>query len=400
MWTPPTPPASPAPPAKQSPPAPAWGQPPTPVWGQASAPAWGQTPAPAWGQAPNQPPPGYLPPPKPGVVPLRPLGLGELFDGAFQAVRRNPGATLGLSVLVQLLVGVVVSVAGLPIFSALYSPEFLDPEASVDPVFTDEFGGSLLAFVLVSLVAGLLSGCLMVLVQGLVTVPVLRAALNRKTGFGQTFTLSRPGPARLVGLGLLAAAAGLVVLALAAGVALAAAAVADGAGAALAILAMVAVGVPLFVWIGVKFVFAAHALVAEGLGIFAALGRSWQLTGGRWWRSFGILLLAAVVVSIATSLVTTPLGFAAGMFGAFIDPADPESVTRYLAGLSVVSTLLGAVAGGLGAGYLYAVTALLYTDLRIRREGFDLVLLREFEAGTDLGIPGRQAPVTGPQRAR
>lgn len=392
MWTPPTPPASPAPPARQSPAGPAWGQ--------APAPAWGQTPPPAWGQAPNQLPPGYLPPPKPGVVPLRPLGLGELFDGAFQTVRRNPGATLGLSVLVQLLVGVVVSLAGLPVFSVLYSPEFLDPAAPADAVFTDEVGGSLLVFVLVSLVAGLLSGCLMVLVQGLVTVPVLRAALNRKTGFGQTFALSRPGPARLVGLGLFAAAVGLVVLALVVGVALAAAAVADGAGAALAILAMVAVGVPLAIWIGIKFVFAAHALVAEDLGIFAALGRSWQLTGGRWWRSFGIILLAGVVVSIATSLVTAPLGFAAGMFGAFIDPADPESLARYLAGLSVVSTLLGAVAGGLGAGYLYAVTALLYTDLRIRREGFDLVLLRGFEAGTDPGIPGRQAPGAGPYGTR
>jgi hypothetical protein len=201
-------------------------------------------------------------------------------------------------------------------------------------------------------------------------------------------------------MGLFAAAASLLVLALAVGLAFAAAAVADGAGAALAILAMLAVGGPLAVWIGVKFAFAAHALVAEGLGVFAALGRSWQLTGGRWWRSFGILLLAGVVVSIATSVVTAPLGFAAGMFGAFIDPADPESLARYLAGLGVVSTLLGAVAGGLGAGYLYAVTALIYTDLRIRREGFDLTLLREFEAGTDLGIPGRPAPASGPHGAR
>ncbi|WP_149957935.1 hypothetical protein [Zafaria cholistanensis] len=297
--------------------------------------------------------------------------------------------------LVQLVVGAVISVAGLPVFSALYSPEFMDPEVPADSLLTDEFGGSLLALALVSLIMGLLSACLMVLVQGLVTVPVLRAALNRRTGFGQTFTLARPGPARLMGLGLLGAAAGLMALALAVGLALAAAAVADGVGAAPAILAMVVLGGPLVLWAGVRFAFAAHALVAEGLGVFASLGRSWRLTGGRWWRSFGIILLAGVVVTIATSVVTAPLGFAAGMLGAFVDPADPESLTRYLAGLGVVSTLLSAVAGGLGAGYLYAVTALLYTDLRIRREGFDLALLREFEAGADPGIPGRQVPAAG-----
>src|SRR3984885_11885612 len=36
------------------------------------------------------------PAPKPGVIPLRPLSVGEILDGAFTAVRRNPKATLGL----------------------------------------------------------------------------------------------------------------------------------------------------------------------------------------------------------------------------------------------------------------------------------------------------------------
>ena len=35
--------------------------------------------------------------PKPGIVPLRPLGVGEILDGAFTSMRRYPKATLGLS---------------------------------------------------------------------------------------------------------------------------------------------------------------------------------------------------------------------------------------------------------------------------------------------------------------
>src|SRR5690606_4503205 len=56
---------------------------------------------------PGYGPPGYGPPPgppppviKPGVVPLRPLGLSEMFNGAVAYVRANPKATLGLTTIV------------------------------------------------------------------------------------------------------------------------------------------------------------------------------------------------------------------------------------------------------------------------------------------------------------
>jgi hypothetical protein len=42
--------------------------------------------------------------PKPGIIPLRPLGVGEILDGAFAVVRRYPAATLGLSAAVMLVV--------------------------------------------------------------------------------------------------------------------------------------------------------------------------------------------------------------------------------------------------------------------------------------------------------
>ena len=38
--------------------------------------------------------------PKPGVIPLRPLGVGEILDGAISYIRANPGVTLGLSAVV------------------------------------------------------------------------------------------------------------------------------------------------------------------------------------------------------------------------------------------------------------------------------------------------------------
>src|SRR3954471_10235184 len=82
------------------------------------APDWAapgsSTPPPGWStdQPPAAPPPtrGWgtpyapPPPPRPGIVPLRPLGVGELLDGAFAAIRRYPRPTLGLAACVMLVV--------------------------------------------------------------------------------------------------------------------------------------------------------------------------------------------------------------------------------------------------------------------------------------------------------
>ena len=37
---------------------------------------------------------------KPGAMPLRPLGLGDMYDAAFRVIRFNPKATVGSAVLV------------------------------------------------------------------------------------------------------------------------------------------------------------------------------------------------------------------------------------------------------------------------------------------------------------
>ena len=60
----------------------------------------------------GQPPPGQWPrfseaAPKPGVIPLRPLGVGEILDGAFASIRRNPKAILGLAAVVMTISAVI-----------------------------------------------------------------------------------------------------------------------------------------------------------------------------------------------------------------------------------------------------------------------------------------------------
>ncbi|MBS1674188.1 MAG: hypothetical protein JSS74_09515, partial [Actinobacteria bacterium] len=50
----------------------------------------------------------WTPAPKPGLIPLRPLGFGTVLGKSFAALRHNPKVLFGFAVVVQLLVMVVV----------------------------------------------------------------------------------------------------------------------------------------------------------------------------------------------------------------------------------------------------------------------------------------------------
>src|SRR3982751_4858807 len=85
------------------PPPPGWLPPPPPP------PSYtGYPPVPRHPAGPVQPPAGgWAPAPgmlgaahKPGAMPLRPLGLGDMYDAGFRIIRFNPKATVGSAVLV------------------------------------------------------------------------------------------------------------------------------------------------------------------------------------------------------------------------------------------------------------------------------------------------------------
>ena len=81
---------------------PGYGQQPTPPPGygqqQYGQPQWGQ---PQYGQQQWGQPQGWAPPPvQRGIIPLRPLNLGEVFDGAIRAVRANPTVMFGFAAII------------------------------------------------------------------------------------------------------------------------------------------------------------------------------------------------------------------------------------------------------------------------------------------------------------
>ncbi len=355
-----------APPPQAPPPQapPGWGGPPPYGAPPDGAPPYGGPPPSGqqYGRQEYGAPPGWGGPvagaPRPGVVPLRPLGLGELLDGSVGVVRRYPRPTLGLSVLVAL-----VSTA-LGVLLLLLLPDGLFSAAGTSQDLADaQLGGALVGAVGTVLVTGLAG----IVLAGVITVVVGRAVLGQPMSTGEAWRAVRPLLGRLVGLALVT---GLVVVgALAAGVLLALLSYTLAGPPGLVL------GVPLGIaggiaggYLYVRLSLAAPALVLEKVGIREALRRSGVLVDGSFWRVLGILLLAALIAGVIGQVLQAPFVFLGGGAGLFTGSTD-VSLT------SLVLAQIGAgVAQTLTAPFTSGVRALLYVDRRMRAEGLDVAL--------------------------
>ena len=342
----------------------------------------GQAPGPAPGQVRGLPP-GYVPPAavygppvhKPGVVALRPLALGDFFDGAFKTIRGNPAAMVGLAALVTTVFMVLPTVLTLLLAAAGHLTFDLRPSPASGEV-------SALDSAATSLMSGLgsLFGVFAtVVLNGMLVHVVAEAVLGRRTSIGEAWRATRGRMPRLVGLTLLDVlmwtllVAAPVLLAVLAG-----ARAGVGAGFLVGVpLVLVALACGLFLQVRF-FQLAAPALVLERTGVRTALRRAGQLSRGQWWRLFGILLLTGLVVGVVGQVVAVPLALA-GAAGPALFPGTAGALVMVLS-----SYLAHILVGAVTTPFTSAVTALQYVDQRIRKEGLDVELI----AASQVAVPG------------
>lgn len=348
----------------------------TPGWtrpGDAGTPQYG---GPQYGQYGQQPPYGQLPPQqpvaiKPGIVPLRPLGLGELYDGAFQAIRRNPRTMLATAAAVITVIALIDVALQLLLAGSLTA--FFSESTEVAPD-TDVLLGALGGLGVYGLVSGLLTLLGVSLITGMLILVVSRAVLGRRMSLGELWTAIRGRLLALFVINLLVLLAWLLAFVLPFAAGALGFFVADWLGALLMVVGLLA-GTVLAVLLFVRLSMAVPALVLEEAGIGRALRRSWGLVRGSFWRVFGILLLTAVITGITAAIISAPFQLVGGGL-AFFSPDDLATA----AGLSPLQLVLNALGTIIANTIVYpftaAVTALLYIDLRMRREGLDVELAR------------------------
>jgi hypothetical protein len=316
---------------------------------------------------------------KPGIVPLRPLGFGDILDGGFQAIRTNPRTMIGFAAIV-LTVSTVLTVVPQAALqkvlgeSAAKALEQADPAVVISTSLTQ---------VLAVMPGALITRLAVIVLNAMLVVAVSAAVLGEKTSPGQLWRRVRRRVPAAIGLalltGLTVAVIGLVVGALP-GVPAALAFANDNtvAGLLLLLLALLLGGLAMLA-AGILFALAAPALLLEELGVVAAMRRSWRLVRSSFWRTLGLLLVAEILISIVSGLISAPFAVAA----ALIDSATDNTLhTDFLANLasSSVSSIGTIVVGSILNPWMAAVTALIYIDLRMRREGLDLELIRAADA--------------------
>ncbi len=310
------------------------------------------------------PPPGYGPPgfdtaPRPGIIPLRPLGFGDFFSGAFGYIRANPASTLlpalvvaAITQLVQLVVQAAFGVSG--------TPTTLNGTAGYA---LTSFAASAIDLVVGLVLGAALTGVLITVLRG--------AVIGRRTDLGAAWRAVRPRVAGLIGVALLSFVIVVVFLMVGFGLAVGLGfGIGGGGGAAVGVLLGLATFVFL-IYLSVLLSLAAPAYVMEDIGVLAALRRSRDLVRGVWWQVFAVLLVAL----LAFSVIGGVLGAIGGGFGV-ASSITPGSVTPPVPGVGfmIAIAVVVVIITTFATPFIYGVIGLLYVDQRIRRERFDLQL--------------------------
>jgi hypothetical protein len=316
------------------------------------------------GYHPQQPPPQYyappyqLPPPapKPGVIPLRPLGLGEILDGAITAMRTYPKQMLGLTALVSalsnlLVVGIVLLIRNttdLFVIRAFYDTP---GEAALAALRVLLF--TLLPTLLIALLARMF-------LAGVLTIVMGKAVLGQPVTIREAWQHVRPRIWSLIGVSVLFT---LIVI----------------GGTILLVIPGI--------WLYTLFSLASTALILEGAKVGRAFGRSNELLRDAWWRTFGILLLAALIAGILQYIVAIPFNLLDGGLNRITGSGPVPGFA-----LAILITVIGGIiADVITLPFSAGVTTLVYIDRRMRREGMDIELTRQ--AGL-AAPPGPTPPAT------
>lgn len=332
---------------------------------------WGWVPAP--------------PPPKPGVIPLAPLGVDTVFGGAFATMRRYGRPLFGLATLAYVGLGVLIAGAAAIAYAAVGDHLHTLYDTPRDVRWTDA-RPVVVAFVGVwafGIVATLVANAL---IQTSCVATLHDAVLGRRATLAQIWRRTWPRTPSVLGVNLLMGLIVLVPMLLLAltffGLFLA---IAFRTSLPLGLFFLLALlTLPLTVWLYVLFGFAPAAAVLEAARPVQAMRRSVRLVRGAWWRTFGITLLGGLTVLIVSLAIRLPLTFAMPSPQPYDASAPPptdmaDAFAQTLPDLEIYTAL--SLAGSLVAQlfamvFLPLITTLLYIDQRIRREGLADVLLR------------------------
>jgi hypothetical protein len=310
--------------------------------------------------------------------PLRPMSISDMLDAAFRLYRQHFLTFVGIVALLQVPMAIIQFAAQLPYLQELQrftarpprlapgaNPLDIFPFAQLLPYYALIFGLSIFHYLLVyNLMTGALANA------------ISRSYLGRPISILSAYNIGFKRFIALIMASLTPFAISLVVVAIIAGCAFGTfytmgLRTGDRPNIGLAVVAVIGlVGVMIVGGIAalffyVRLLLTTQAIVLEGQGPWAGLTRSWRLVGQAFWRSLGIILLVYAFIYIVSLVVQLPLIIAGAFFGMLL---NNSVLYQGIASLATYGVLI------LVLPLQFIIFTLLYYDLRIRKEGYDLEL--------------------------
>ena len=300
----------------------------------------------------------------PGSGRFRAQAVGELLDSAFTLYRRNLRLILAITAAVQLPLAVFGYVAYQLTGVSRASSRLQQLAGSSGPLTSQQVSDAFSSVLPYVVVAGVIA-----LVQGLVVQPIATAAMTRAvadiyldepTTMGSAYRAVGQRIGAVVGVSLLLFGAGVAFLAVT-GALVVGVVLALGRGGEVLWLLIIPAAIFLGIVAYTRWLFAAPIVILERTGPVDALRRSWGLVRGSTPRIFGIMLLVGIITSILTAIVGSLLTLLTQ-----VGDENLRLVLNQLASL-IVTVLIQPIS--------FIVVVLLYYDVRIRREAFDIEML-------------------------
>lgn len=311
---------------------------------------------------------------QPGVIPLRPLSLSDIFNGAFRALREAPsvmfGLILGIWAVFALVSGIITALSFPDINQAMQTLENSgeNTEAMLDTVL-----GMIESALLVSIPTSIVRIAVLAITTGIGVAAIAPMALGRRPSIGDTWDAVKPHFWRLIGFTFLLdlIAIGVAMLAFSPLILTFVGTYTQNlwmavSGGLLVLLTGLA-GFLCYVFITIRVIFAVPAMVMENIGVGASMRRSWALTKKSFWRIFGVIALTYMI----WMAIMAGLGFIVQ-----IVVTVAATVTKNMTLVMGISETLSGVIAGVYIPFIAGVQSILYIDLRMRREGLALSLLR------------------------
>jgi hypothetical protein len=297
---------------------------------------------------------------------LRPAPFSGLFEIGVRLLRRHSATLLVIAVVFTLPGALLTAMAGVQLTDTVAGilPDLSDDairEVVLGEAELRQLGDALLLVLGASVVAGVLGAIAMAADAWVVSRDYhgLEAPAGTAAGVGLRRAVSVIATLILSTLGTLLLLLGGVLLAFAAIALFPPAQGGGGLGvfAALVVAVGLTVGV---IYLTVRWCLAVIVVALEATGPVSALRRSWHLTGDHAWRTFGVLAVLALLVSILSAVI-------AQLAISLYELASPS-----IEQARIVETMIVTGVTVLFAPVTPVVLAVLYHDLRVRRDDWDL----------------------------